>query len=196
MAGAGGDARRSRSRALGASLRASRPRADHRAARRARRSHGVDRGSSHLRVARRATRTSPPRWPRRRSVSSTRGSARIAMGWGPRPVPPRRSGWGRRCSRSLAEASRDRTRTSIARAQLLADVPRRGQRGAPIELWGGGAAGDDASERDDRRIAERPLVPASASMPKGGLEPPRACAHWLLKPARLPVPPLRQEVKT
>src|SRR2546422_792988 len=28
-------------------------------------------------------------------------------------------------------------------------------------------------------------------MPKGGLEPPRACAHWLLKPARLPVPPLR-----
>src|ERR1700752_26507 len=29
-------------------------------------------------------------------------------------------------------------------------------------------------------------------MPKGGLEPPRACAHWLLKPARLPVPPLRQ----
>src|SRR6266480_1110716 len=29
-------------------------------------------------------------------------------------------------------------------------------------------------------------------MPKGGLEPPRACAHWLLKPARLPVPPLRR----
>src|SRR5262245_7455567 len=28
-------------------------------------------------------------------------------------------------------------------------------------------------------------------MPKGGLEPPRACAHWLLKPARLPIPPLR-----
>src|SRR6266516_3824259 len=29
-------------------------------------------------------------------------------------------------------------------------------------------------------------------VPKGGLEPPRACAHWLLKPARLPVPPLRR----
>src|SRR5437660_1838669 len=29
-------------------------------------------------------------------------------------------------------------------------------------------------------------------MPKGGLEAPRACAHWLLKPARLPVPPLRR----
>src|SRR5690242_1223333 len=31
-------------------------------------------------------------------------------------------------------------------------------------------------------------------MPKGGLEPPRACTHWLLKPARLPVPPLRPDV--
>src|SRR3954447_7830580 len=35
----------------------------------------------------------------------------------------------------------------------------------------------------------------TAQMPKGGLEPPRACAHWLLKPARLPVPPLRQTKK-
>src|SRR5258707_11049813 len=33
-------------------------------------------------------------------------------------------------------------------------------------------------------------------MPKGGLEPPRACAHWLLKPARLPVPPLRRGLGT
>src|SRR6266487_2369655 len=33
---------------------------------------------------------------------------------------------------------------------------------------------------------------APTIMPKGGLEPPRACAHWLLKPARLPVPPLRR----
>src|SRR5205823_2407495 len=32
-------------------------------------------------------------------------------------------------------------------------------------------------------------------MPKGGLEPPRACAHWLLKPARLPIPPLRRGVR-
>src|SRR5206468_12183168 len=36
----------------------------------------------------------------------------------------------------------------------------------------------------------RPYV--AFGMPKGGLEPPRACAHWLLKPARLPVPPLRR----
>src|SRR6058998_1808158 len=36
----------------------------------------------------------------------------------------------------------------------------------------------------------RPYV--AFGVPKGGLEPPRACAHWLLKPARLPVPPLRR----
>ncbi len=27
---------------------------------------------------------------------------------------------------------------------------------------------------------------------EGGLEPPRACAHWILNPARLPIPPLPQ----
>src|SRR5205809_4173988 len=46
-----------------------------------------------------------------------------------------------------------------------------------------------------RRVRSAPSsrLPARVfRMPKGGLEPPRACAHWLLKPARLPVPPLRQ----
>ena len=28
-------------------------------------------------------------------------------------------------------------------------------------------------------------------VPKRGLEPPRGCPHWILSPARLPVPPLR-----
>src|SRR5206468_6538379 len=42
--------------------------------------------------------------------------------------------------------------------------------------------------------APRSLLPII--MPKGGLEPPRACAHWLLKPARLPVPPLRRRKGT
>src|SRR5438093_3980258 len=37
-----------------------------------------------------------------------------------------------------------------------------------------------------------PTFTTSLRMPEGGLEPPRACAHWLLKPARLPVPPLRR----
>ncbi len=31
-------------------------------------------------------------------------------------------------------------------------------------------------------------------VPEGGLEPPRAEAHWILNPARLPIPPLRQIV--
>ena len=28
-------------------------------------------------------------------------------------------------------------------------------------------------------------------MPKDGLEPSRGCPHWILNPARLPIPPLR-----
>src|SRR2546429_805785 len=44
--------------------------------------------------------------------------------------------------------------------------------------------------RDTRRLD----VYTSSSMPKGGLEPPRVCTHWLLKPARLPVPPLRPDL--
>ena len=30
-------------------------------------------------------------------------------------------------------------------------------------------------------------------VPEGGLEPPRGCPHWILNPARLPIPPLRLE---
>lgn len=32
-------------------------------------------------------------------------------------------------------------------------------------------------------------------VPRGGLEPPRPCEHWHLKPARLPIPPPGQVVK-
>src|SRR5262245_12144355 len=35
-------------------------------------------------------------------------------------------------------------------------------------------------------------APFIAVMPKGGLEPPRACAHCALNAARLPIPPLRR----
>ena len=31
-------------------------------------------------------------------------------------------------------------------------------------------------------------------VPERGLEPPRPCGHWILSPARLPIPPLRQVV--
>ncbi len=30
-----------------------------------------------------------------------------------------------------------------------------------------------------------------SKVPEGGLEPPRPCGHWILNPARLPIPPLR-----
>ena len=32
-------------------------------------------------------------------------------------------------------------------------------------------------------------------VPEGGLEPPRAKAHWILSPARLPLSPLRHDSK-
>ena len=31
-------------------------------------------------------------------------------------------------------------------------------------------------------------------MPKDGLEPSRGCPHWILNPARLPIPPLRPDI--
>ena len=51
----------------------------------------------------------------------------------------------------------------------------------------------DASRMNERATAcaHRPLL----SMPKGGLEPPRAYAHCALNAARLPIPPLRRERK-
>ena len=33
--------------------------------------------------------------------------------------------------------------------------------------------------------------PLKNKMPKDGLEPSRGCPHWILNPARLPIPPLR-----
>ena len=30
------------------------------------------------------------------------------------------------------------------------------------------------------------------TVPEVGLEPTRPCGHWILNPARLPIPPLRQ----
>ena len=36
-----------------------------------------------------------------------------------------------------------------------------------------------------------PLIPLILLVPKDGLEPSRGCPHWILNPARLPIPPLR-----
>lgn len=44
------------------------------------------------------------------------------------------------------------------------------------------------AQKDLQRIAVSPFV---IKVPKVGLEPTRSCEHWILNPARLPVPPLR-----
>ena len=36
------------------------------------------------------------------------------------------------------------------------------------------------------------LSSARLTVPKVGIEPTRDCSHWILSPARLPIPPLRQ----
>ena len=38
-------------------------------------------------------------------------------------------------------------------------------------------------------------VPGLHTVREGGLEPPRCCHHWHLKPARLPIPPLARSSK-
>src|SRR5699024_3467023 len=51
------------------------------------------------------------------------------------------------------------------------------------------------SGRRARRSPSPDLLQAAVRGPsfavrEGGLEPPRPCGHWRLKPARLPIPPL------
>ena len=43
-------------------------------------------------------------------------------------------------------------------------------------------------ERTTTRAVRKPLF---LLVPKGGLEPPQPEGHWILSPARLPIPPLR-----
>ena len=46
-------------------------------------------------------------------------------------------------------------------------------------------------------FAPRPHPTASSciKVPKEGLEPSRPCGHWILSPARLPIPPLRHRMR-
>ena len=39
--------------------------------------------------------------------------------------------------------------------------------------------------------AQKKGPPRRTQVPERGLEPPRPCGHWILSPARLPIPPLR-----
>ena len=153
-------------------------------------------------VASAATRTSPRRWRKLPSASSTRASARIAMGSAAKAGAPTPGSHGAdavrvrrrqlhapgREHRSGGRAARDRTSPRRTRRSERALARPRFRRRTAVS-------------RSPRWSADRPKGPSSACnrasvVPKGGLEPPRACAHWLLKPARLPVPPLRQEGKS
>ena len=55
-----------------------------------------------------------------------------------------------------------------------------------------------ASSRDRGESRNRQTTPNQRSLlflrvPEVGLEPTRPCGHWILNPARLPIPPLRQD---
>src|SRR5947207_5095132 len=130
--------------------------------------------------------------PHRRGRADSVGRAARSFGGAGRPpgggdpLPPRRA---------LAQGARDPEGGGLLEGAEPAWRDRRvgGERG-PVA-----AAVLAVGQADGRTVgllavggSYRPTVRSSdCRMPKGGLEPPRACAHWLLKPARLPVPPLR-----
>jgi hypothetical protein len=148
--------------------------------------------------------TSRPTSAIRPSSSSMRGFGR----WATRsPLDPHRSrrarGWEGRYSSRPA---------SLRRQQLISTALERSFRGIwrmPTRLSERNSArrryritsrhrrfhqvrqrlDDKRSGADDCSSAPRAW---SLRVPKGGLEPPRACAHCALNAARLPVPPLRQ----
>ena len=43
----------------------------------------------------------------------------------------------------------------------------------------------------ERGLAAMRRFSTQALVPKAGIEPARDCSHWILNPARLPIPPLR-----
>ncbi len=50
--------------------------------------------------------------------------------------------------------------------------------------------------RQKKGLSKNRENPLFCRVPEGGLEPPRAEAHWILNPARLPIPPLRHYLYT
>ena len=156
-----------------------------------------------------------PRCARHRPRSSTRACAAIAMSWGsvvaralrsrrwarywwPMPVVARTAMRSRGPQRGLLRNSIDATRDcgrSSARLtcrQILHRAqcnPRRADRDVPRPAGVPGVRVADENEKRRRTNVRRRI---SSEVPKGGLEPPRACTHCDLNAARLPVPPLRQ----
>ena len=48
------------------------------------------------------------------------------------------------------------------------------------------------NERFERVGSNVPQTVTTKEVPEVGLEPTRPCGHWILNPARLPIPPLWQ----
>ncbi len=71
-------------------------------------------------------------------------------------------------------------------------VPRRGL--TPNRRFGGPSATARASAVEQARNVQVLREDPQRMVPRRGLEPPRGCPHWHLKPARLPIPPPRHEV--
>src|SRR5256885_14917019 len=92
-------------------------------------------------------------------------------------------------------------RRRVARCQSCRPATRRtdGQRAGRIADRGAGAGEGGTADSRNRltkvceiKTARRNDAPFSY-VPKGGLEPPRACTHCALNAARLPAPPLRRD---
>src|SRR5699024_7789828 len=63
----------------------------------------------------------------------------------------------------------------------------------PITPYNPGAernAGGQARRSPSPDLVQASVRGSSFAVREGGLEPPRPCGHWHLKPARLPIPPL------
>jgi hypothetical protein len=51
---------------------------------------------------------------------------------------------------------------------------------------------EEISSSLQRSNAQRPTLNVQIDLPAEGLEPTRPCGHWILSPARLPIPPRRR----
>src|SRR5437899_2789626 len=89
--------------------------------------------------------------------------------------------------RKISPSSITRTglRSSIAPRFACHEAHRNpGAKSAPADsLWLVGAAAFNAKQ-------------PTAALPAEGLEPTRSCDHWILSPARLPIPPRRRQASS
>ena len=100
--------------------------------------------------------------------------------------------------RSVQRMNRPMHRRDSAIMDRGSLFPRRrcGKRGEQGNLQQGNQQGDRQTAHGRAALEDRPMAQGGNRrehrlVPKVGLEPTRGCPHWILNPARLPVPPLR-----